>query len=439
MLRSSWVAPREALVRLAICSAVATVAAGCAPIASRLRADIPAPHYDIRIDAARPAEAEVRLAVPLAPARLTPARDGDGAGISDVRCEDGRAAEREGMSWTVPPGCTRFIWRVALEDLDANGVDASLPIAAYSRRHSYWLLPERDGLLRATSDSGTVLMRLRLTDGHTGERRYMFPSNNQPPFYAIIGSRPRHEYSSNGFVMRVFGAPPDYGWMRAIHDHVLESWARWRRDLVSGTVPERIDWAWVQPPRDLSPGYNASAGAEAIVSQIKLREGDPDAEAKARVVIATSAAHEGFHTIVGAAGQAWPAWVGESLANHYAITAARTFLAPEDHRWLEAIYIEPEVQVPLLDAQARYSAGDGGQGQVFYTYGARFWREIERVLTNEPNGSGRLAALIQESNDFAGTNLTDAEEVADLLDAHSNGRARPIVLCFLRGIGCSGT
>ncbi len=78
-----------------------------------------------------------------------------------------------------------------------------------------------------------------------------------------------------------------------------------------------------------------------------------------------SAAHERFHSITGAAGQAWPAWVHESLANHFAITAARDFLAPEDHRWLNAWYVDPEVRGPLLEAQTLYSAGDAGQAQVF--------------------------------------------------------------------------
>lgn len=397
----------------------------------------PEARYDILINAVRPAEAQVRLTLSVAPARLVPARDGNGAGITQVRCSDGRPLTREGNAWIVPvPQCTRISWRLAMPDVDPNGLDASLPNAAHSPRHGYWLLPERDGLLRAANDGGRVAITLRLEDGRTVRRVYAFPSNDQPPFYAVIGRRPTLEYRHAGMTLRVFGAPPDYPWMAAVHHDVLATWSAWRRDLVSGTAPATIDWVWVRPPDDLPPGYNASAGAEAIVSQLRVRDGDPDAEAKARVIIATSAAHEGFHTITGAAGQAWPAWANESLANHFAIAAARRFLAPEDHRWLEAFYIAPEVRAPLLEAQARYSAGDGEQAQIFYTYGARFWGEIETVLVNPPNGSGRLAALIRASGNFAGTDLMDAEGLADLLDRHSDGRAGPIVRCYLRGIGC---
>ncbi|NBB23567.1 hypothetical protein GVM20_00320 [Porphyrobacter sp. SLTP] len=416
-------------------SIIATAA--CTPGPMPLANLAPVPHaYVIEIDASRSTEAKVTLAFATAPSSIYPARDGDGGGVVDVRCEDGREALQKDGRWRVPTGCRRLEWTIAVDDLDATGIDADLPSAAYSRRHGFLVLPERDGLLRAGNDGGSATVRLINMDGSIVAREYAFPSINQPPFYAVVGTQPSQNYESNGFALRIFGNALPYMWMDEIHQHVLSTWSRWSRDLVSGPAPSKIDWAWVRPVEDAEPGYSASAGAEAIISQIVLRDGDPDAEAKARVVIATSAAHEGFHLITGAAGQAWPAWVNESLANHFAITAAREFLASEDHRWLNAYYVDPEVRAPLLESQALYSAGDGGQAQVFYTWGARFWREIEKVLTNQPNGSGRLAALIRETNNFADIDLNDADALADLLDQHSDDRASPIVQCFLRGLSC---
>ena len=411
--------------------------AACTPGPMPLATLAPVTHaYVIEIDASRSTEAKVTLAFATAPSSIYPARDGDGAGVMDVRCEDGREALQKEGRWHVPTGCRRLKWTIALDDLDATGIDAGLPSAAYSRRNGFLVLPERDGLLRAGNEGGSVTVRLIDMDGSIVAQEYAFPSINQPPFYAVVGTQPSQEYASNGFALRIFGNAPAYMWMDEIHQHVLSTWSRWNRDLVSGPAQPKIDWAWVRPLEGAEPGYNASAGAEAIVSQIVLRDGDPDSEAKARVVIATSAAHEGFHSITGAAGQAWPAWVNESLANHFAITVAREFLAPEDHRWLNAYYVDPEVRAPLLEAQALYSAGDAGQAQVFYTWGARFWREIETVLTNQPNGSGRLAALIRETKNFAEIDLNDADALADLLDRHSDDRATPIVRCFLRGLSC---
>lgn len=414
---------------------VATAACASRPLPST--PSTPALHaYEIAFDARRPTEAKVTLAVSSAPSSLYAARDGDGGGVSDVRCADGREALEDDGSWLVPVGCTRLEWAIAIDDLDATGIDASLPSAAYSRQHQFLVLPERDGLLRAGNDGASATVRFRDLGGSVVERKYAFPSNNQPPFYSVVGTQPTQEYERDDFALRIFGDAPDYTWMDEIHGHVLATWSRWRRDLVSGPAPSKIDWAWVRPLEGAEPGYSASAGAEAIVSQIVLREGDPDAEAKARVVIATSAAHEGFHTISGAAGQAWPGWVNESLANHFAIATAREFLAPADHRWLDAYYVDPEARAPLLEAQALFDAGDKGQAQVFYTWGARFWREIEKVLTNQPNQSGRLSALILHTRNFSEIDLNDPVALANLLDRHSEDRASPVVRCFLTGLAC---
>jgi hypothetical protein len=420
---------------LAAAAPLLVLAACAAPLAQPGGASL-ASRYRIALDESRPDTAAVTLALPPGTKILQPARDGNGEQIGQVRCSDGRDLPRSGSGWLVPAGCAQVRWAVRVEAIDGAGMDASLPRAAMSLRHRFWVLPERAALLRAGPQAGTVEVSLRGPRGHIALRRLALPSNDQPPFYAVIGAAPTARYAHRPVTLRVFGPAPAYPWMDRLHGDVLAAWARWRRDLTVGPAPTQIDWAWVEPAADLEPGYNASAGAEAIVSQIKLREGDPDAEAKARAVIGTSAAHEGFHTITGAAGQAWPAWVNESLANHYAIEAARAFLPPADFRFVHAFYIAPDVRVPLLQAQSAYASGDGSQGQVFYTYGARFWREIERVLTNPPGPSGRLAALIQSSRNFAGVDLNDAADLARFLDRHSASRAGPIVRCFLRGEGC---
>lgn len=431
-MRKVFRTPRALFILIAI-----AVLPACASVPLPSPSVAPVPHaYEIDMDARSPTEARVRLALSNAPSSIFPARDGDGAGVRNVRCQDGRAALQQEARWLVPMGCRRLEWMIAVDDLDAIGVDAGLPSAAYSRRQGHLVLPERDGLLRASNDGGTATVRLRALDGSTVARDYAFPAINQPPFYAVVGTRSTQDYRNGGLALRIFGDAPDYVWMDVIHQHVLATWPRWGRDVVVGPAPSTIDWAWVRPVKGAEPGYNASAGNAAIVSQIILRDGDPDAEAKARVVIATSAAHEGFHLITGAAGQAWPAWVNESLANHFAITAARDFLVPEDHRWLDAFYVDPEARAPLLEAQALYDAGDGGQSQVFYTWGARFWREIEKVLTNQPNQSGKLAALIVETNNFADIDLNDVDALAALLDQHSDNKAAFIVRCFLEGADC---
>ena len=363
---------------------------------------------------------------------LVPARNGEAASIEGVRCGRRRLAPRQGR-WTVPRACARLSWRVRLADLD-RGVDASLPASGWSAAHRFWFLAERHGWLRPLRPgSGSVRVRVRHGDGRASERRFAFPSGDEPPFYAAIGQAPSRIYRVDGFRLDIYGDPPPFAWMDPIHERMLAAWARWRRDLIPAGVvaPEDLALAWLPLPPDAEPGYSASAGAAAIGAQIRLRDGDPDGEAKARAVIASGAAHEGFHTITGAGAQAWPAWVNESLANHFAIEAARNFLDPGDFAWVERFHVEPRLAGGLLAAQRAYAAGDGEQSYQFYTKGARFWTAIEKVLTGPANGSGRLAALIRGSDNFRGVDLNDAAALTAFLDRHSGGAAAQIVDCFL--------
>ena len=103
---------------------------------------------------------------------------------------------------------------------------------------------------------------------------------------------------------------------------------------------------------------------------------------------------------------------------------------------MNAYYVDPEARAPLLEAQALFDAGDKEQAQVFYTWGARFWREIENVLTNQPNQSGRLSALILQTRNFSEIDLNDPVALVNLLDRHSEDGASAIVRCFLQGMAC---
>lgn len=394
--------------------------------------------YHVALSEADPTVADFELRQPPRGAVLVAARGGDASAIETPRCGEA-AVPAAGGRWTVPAGCAVLRWRVRLADQDA-GVDASVPPSSWSARHRFWFLAERHGWLRPSdgAGAGNVTVRVRRRDGQAVERLYAFPTSDEPPFYAVIGFAPARVYAAGGFRLEVFGSAPDFPWMDGIHDAVLATWARWRRDLVPAGVAtlSEMALAWLPPPPGAEPGYGGSAGGSAIGVQIVLREGDPDAEAKARAVIGAGAAHEGFHSITGAGAQAWPAWVNESLANHFAIEAARAFLDPADFVWVRRFYVEPRMPGGLLAAQAAYAAGDGDQRTQFYTKGARFWAAIERVLTIPPNGSGRLAALIRASNNFEGVNLNDGAALAAFLDRHSGGAAAPLVDCFLVRPAC---
>lgn len=395
--------------------------------------------YRVLLDEATPLVARLELADP--PARLLPARDGTAEPIEGISC-DGRPLGLADNRLDVPRGCARLRWSVRLADQDRGGVDASRPPSLWSPLHRFWFLAERHGFLRPADlqRRGRVTIATRLRNGSSMEQTIAYPSLEEPPFYAVAGAAPVATYEQGSVRMRVWGDPPAFPWMAELHRHVLAAWGRWRGDVVApgAASPAALDFAWLTPRAEMEPGYNASAGAQAIGAQLRLRTGDPAAETKARAVIGSSAAHEGFHAIIGTTGEGWPTWASESLANHFALEAARQFLAPADYAFLEQLYSDAEVRKPLLAAQSAFDEGEQDANRfVFYSRGPRFWREIEAVLTSRANGSGRLAALIQDSDGFRGIDLSDADTLASYLDRYSDGRAGRIVRCHLLGLGCT--
>jgi hypothetical protein len=146
-------------------------------------------------------------------------------------------------------------------------------------------------------------------------------------------------------------------------------------------------------------------------------------------------AHEAFHALSGSIAGARPAWVGESWASYFAWDAARRHLTGESLR-VAAELVEAPVATSILRAQRGWEAGDQSQVLVFYSKGARFWAAIEAVLTGPANRSGKLAALIQATEGMRGLDWTSPDAVAAWFDAHSGGRAGPIVRCYLVEEGC---
>ena len=140
--------------------------------------------------------------------------------------------------------------------------------------------------------------------------------------------------------------------------------------------------------------------------------------------------HEGFHAIIGAMPQHWPVWVNESWASYFAWRAARGKLKGAEMAAVEQLIRAPAA-IGLLHGQRAYDKGDHAQTSLFYGKGALFWDAIEAVLVTRKGPSGRLAALIQDSQGFQGVDWSSAESIADFLDARSDGAARALVNCYL--------
>lgn len=398
--------------------------------------------WHVTLDAAAPYRAAFRLDLPETnePVTLAAARDGDGATISTPRCGDAPLQRAGEKGWRVPAGCRAVSWSASLIDHDADGIDASVPVSAWSADGRFWFLAERSGFLRPAGQDpgGRVEIAAAMPGAAAIRRSHAYPAYNQPPYYAAVGDRPTARYEHEGATLDIHGTPPARDWMPDLQLHILAIWAGWRRDVLPARMaaPTRLAFVWLDTPKGAEPGMTASAGADAIALQLKPREGDPEADRKMRAAMMLLGAHEGFHTLIGAYGQTWPAWVNESLANHFAYRAVVPHLDTGQHAFIDQ-QVMAEAPISLADAQAAYAGGDDQQGDVFYGKGARFWMAIEKVLTTPDGQSGRLGALVKSSNSFADLDWSNLEAIAAYFNTKSNDRAGPIVRCFLAETGCA--
>jgi hypothetical protein len=190
---------------------------------------------------------------------------------------------------------------------------------------------------------------------------------------------------------------------------------------------------WFGPSPGSEPGIFASANSDAILIQYIPDPKSSDPDAKLAAGIFGTGAHEAFHALGAVSGA--PAWANESLATYFAYLAARRHLSGEPLRLLSQLVDAPSDR-PLLNVERDVEKGDQTNYGDFYSKGARFWAAIDKVLSVAPNGSGRLAALIRQTNGFAGLDWTSADAVAAYFDRYTRGRAGAVVRCYLTDSGC---
>ena len=351
-------------------------------------------------------------------------------------CDGTPLAARAPTLWVAPATCRTVRWSVALRDQDKDGMDASDPTGAWSAAGRWWLLTDHLAFLapRGGWDADVAIVA-QLRDGKENRIVQSFPHRGQMPFYGIVSAEPARVYRSGDFTLRVHGAvPPEAG--EAQQHFFADTWSRWRRDILprGATAPSALDILWIAPPPHGDPGFLASAGMHAVLMQNVPGPEQAASDAKLRAAVLLGV-HEGFHTLIGSIPETWPMWVNESWASYFALRAAKRHLDPAALKVTRDLMDAP-ASPSLLDVQKQVDHGDNGNYDAFYGKGSRFWAAIDAVLTTRRNGSGRLAALIQDTNGLQGIDWSKPDAIAAFLDARSAGRASAIVRCYLIKADC---
>lgn len=393
------------------------------------------PRYEIHLDDRDPLLVQVSIHHPARILRIAAlSRQREGARPNSPACHGRVLLELSPGAWQVPAGCERVDWSTRISLLgESAAYDIAAPGSVWDEVARLWILTSTLPWLRGDGeDSAKVGISARL-GGRSVLSTAIVPRDRSIPVAIVVG-RPVRTFAADGFTIRGFGHLPTAetdSWQRQLASILAD----WRRDLLpeDTPTPARMNYVWLPRPIVGEPGLNASANSGSVLMQYIPAPGDTLAGPRLRVGILMVGAHEAFHAF--GAVRSGPAWVDESLATYFAVRAARAHLDQESLQLVQE-FVNARVGRSLLNLQQAFNAGDGSAYPSFYAKGARFWAAIERVLTVRPNGSGKLSALIRQTEGLKGIDWSDGDQIAEYLDRYSGGRARAVVRCFVMEDNC---
>jgi hypothetical protein len=333
--------------------------------------------------------------------------------------------------WRKPAGCTLVAWSASVSPFEDKSFDATRPVSTWSERLQLWLLTGDLPWLRYRDQPGALVQILADFGGRVVARHSMLAGGIDVPIYIVVGE-PVRSYVRGPVRVAWFGDVPPAAKYDRLQRRLVATLARWQSDILPDRShkPGHFSYVWIRALEGTAPGFFASTGSDAILMQFIPDRQSPDPNAKLEAGILLTGAHEGFHALSGPVSAGKPTWVNESWASYFSYAAARQTLKGRALAVARELFETPE-NVAVLRAQEMLDAGDGSEYRVFYTRAARFWAAIDAALIIRPNGSGKLAALIKQTQGMQGVNWRDHRSISHFLDQYTKGRASDIVQCHL--------
>lgn len=346
--------------------------------------------YRVALDAAEPLVARVVVELPAArraqdfSVQVRGMAAGLAPQVADIRCDGAPLAPDSASAWRVQGwACVRLSWRVNLRAAGDDGVDPRARDSVFDPRADFWLFSEATSLLRPVDDprhegevafSGGAPVHGGVPVGKAAQRRV--PAVDEPFEFFAIGRLPGASLREGGFeVVHLDALGADLRPIVAEHGRALAYLARTAG--ARGLSPLRSTVLWLDGPSD---------------------DGAPVGVAGQRTLLISSAGREGklVHPEFALAWmlreqlrQAMPArlppWVGEGLAQYYAVKALRrselppAAIAAVERRLLDA----PPPRIRLREAQRRLAAGDSAARAELQSVGAAFWDRVDRAIVRK--------------------------------------------------------
>lgn len=389
--------------------------------------------YSVRLDPDNPRSLSARLDLSrhTTPDRTVFVRGtsfGLASQVAAPTCDGLELRETSEGEWSVPDRCSELAWLIEVDDATPNGVDSSLQKSLYFSDTRWWLLSEPTSLLRLSGNEGDERLSLRIEgllspDSTAGATRledgsWRLPSVDSAPEFFAVGNLSLQSH--------------DLGRMRTTY--VIDDLDRFQRlpllDMhrqalayladvfqVPPTLPDadrHLLVMWLGIDEALGEAGGAAGSRSFLANYI---DGDEDNlalnAARTMLVVAHEQAHQ-LHDLMWRGGPPVPTWVGESLAHYFGLMALARSGLPEDvvARPMNAfIDVDRPVEAGLVEYNRRYDAGDHEAYGMFYTQGATFWAEADRILRSASPGDGGLDAAMPEflaSTDSIGDGLPES-------------------------------
>lgn len=330
--------------------------------------------------------------------------------IEMVACDGQAMPKGADGTWLARPECRQVTWRLRFRIADDLSVNASSQGSVYFPSSSWWLISEPTALLRLKDlqepafvtfhypKEGRVLGSVQ----EPGRNAWRVPSeNNAPEFYAV-GRFASRTVDIGG--MRVSYAIDDIqrfsrNELASLHTKVLgyllEVVALPKQRLASDRALSVI-WLGIGATKRQIAG---AAGSRTFVANYLV---GPDTDIPLnRVRTMYVVAHEQFHQLVDVARDSLeplPVWISESLATYYGLKAIGA--SGEDANEVsrvrgEFLRADTPIKIGLLEANRRYkNAGDKSVYSDFYSQGAMFWYEIDKMIQQSSAGRASLDHMI---------------------------------------------
>ena len=376
------------------------------------------PAYSVIIEADNPLIAKVSLRLKdkrAAPIRLMSRAEslGTTSQVKNVTCQDEIIYPDEMLIWSIPTNCSIVSWRIEFDEPEPSSVQPSQQRSLYMASE-WWVISAPTSLLRIESHSSDIPVDI-LVSNRPAVKRTLRTINAPPNFY-VLGPAPENSSNTDKLKLTYFGEDLDTV-SKVINPEKHKEAIRYFNSVIGAESARKVSElsvVWFGVPRERRE-VSGAAGYDTILANFIIPEDKPKDEEQ--LMSLALVFHEQFHQLDSGSH---PVWMGESLANYYALKALKRLFPDNksaDDIWNRFINAEHPTTMGLLDIEREISKDQNRQNYgLLYTQGATFWSELDTAIQQYSSNDESLDSFMPAMmNMNVGSDETSFSQIENLL------------------------